>query len=116
MQFPEHPLDKYIATFKADLDALPADHLEVEDTEMLQRMCLEKFANSQGYVLADGLFQSDNPAYQTTTLNNMVALYNNTMQVVGEQIEGNLFVETVYLSGRNFRNRVVVQQHKVKFL
>lgn len=116
MQHVEHILDKYIQVTKHCLTALPDDHPHVEDTTLLQLQCLEKFANFQGYRIDNGLFISDNPAYRVITLNNIVALYNNTMKAMGDQLKDLGFIERVYLSGRNLRNRVVVMQHKVKFL
>lgn len=115
MQF-EHPLDKYIAACKAQLMRLPAENMQVFDTTLLQLMCLEKFANSQGYRIESGLFVTDNAAYRVMTLNNMVALYNNTMTAMGEVLKHHSFIEKVYLSGRNLRHPVVTMQHKVKFL
>jgi len=114
MQHIEHPLDKYILTTKAQLTALTGEQ-EI-DTSLLQLQCLEKFANLQGYRLERGLFVNDNPACKVTTLNNMVALYNNTMKSMGEHLKHHGFIEKVYLSGRNLRSNTVVMHHRVKFL
>lgn len=116
MQYQEHIHDKYIFTTKARLDALPDDNRETFDTGQLQLQCLEKFANLQGYRIIDGLITIDNPASKVISLNNMVALYNNTMRSIGERLKGQGFIETVYLSGRSLRKSIVVMKHKVKFL
>jgi hypothetical protein len=112
----EHPLDKYILHAKHQLSKLPEGNKQAYDTAQLQLMCLEKFANYQGYRIEGGLFVTDNPAASVMTLDNMRSLYNNTMSTMGEQLEGHAFVRTVYIAGRSFRKPVKVQQHWVTFL
>ncbi|MCY1459042.1 hypothetical protein D9M71_764810 [compost metagenome] len=96
--------------------ALPADNTQAYDTSQLQMMCLEKFANFQGYRVENGLFVIDNPAAGVMTLDNMRSLYNNTMNVMGHALKGHAFVKKVYLAGRSLRKPVSVQQHWVTFL
>lgn len=115
MRHVEHQLDKYIFTIMEQLKALPED-APVMDTSQLQMMCLEKFANFQGYQIQQGLFVIDNPASRTITLDNMVSLYNNTMEVMGESIKGLGFIKKVHLAGRNLRRSVTVRQHRVTLL
>ncbi|MDX9668669.1 hypothetical protein [Pseudomonas sp. P8_250] len=116
MQAIEHPLDKYIFHAKHQLSQLPEDNTQPYDTSQLQLMCLEKFANFQGYSIEDGLFVTDNKAASILTLDNMRSLYNNTMAIMGDELKGHAFVRKVYLSGRSFRKPVQVQQHWVAFL
>jgi hypothetical protein len=112
----EHHLDKYIFTIMENLKAIPEDNTQVYDTSQLQMMCLEKFANFQGYQIQQGLFVIDNPASRVMTLDNMVALYNNTMAAMGESLKGQGFIKKVWLAGRNLRRNVTVRQHKVALL
>jgi hypothetical protein len=116
MQAIEHPLDKYIFRAKQQLSQLPADNKQAFDTAQLQLMCLEKFANFQGYRIEDGLFVTENKAASVLTLDNMRSLYNNTMAILGDELKGHAFVRKVYLSGRSFRKPVKLQQHWVAFL
>ena len=116
MQRNEHQLDKYIRFTQAQLMALPADNVQPYDTSQLQLMCLEKFANFQGYQLVDGLFVTDNPAARVLTLDNMRSLYNNTMSTMDEALKGQAFIKKVYLAGRNMRKPVTITQHWVTFL
>lgn len=112
----EHPLDKYILNTRAQLMALPAGNTQAYDTSQLQLMCLEKFANFQGYQIVGGLFVIDNAAAQVLTLDNMRSLYNNTMSTMGESLKGQAFIKKVYLAGRSLRKPVTIQQHWVTFL
>lgn len=116
MNIQEHPLDKYIRNTQAQLMSLPADNKQAYDTSQLQLMCLEKFANSQGYRIEGGLFITDNPAARVLTLDNMRGFYNNTMATMGEVLKGQPLIKTVYLAGRNMRKPVTIQQHWVTFL
>jgi hypothetical protein len=112
----EHPLDKYILSTQAQLMALPAGNTQAYDTSQLQLMCLEKFANFQGYRIEGGLFVIDNPSARILTLDNMRSLYNNTMRYMGESLKGQAFIKKVYLAGRSLRKPVIVTQHWVSFL
>lgn len=116
MQYNEHPLDKYIRTTQAQLMSLPADNTQAYDTSQLQLMCLEKFANFQGYRIENGLFVINNAAAGVMTLDNMRSLYNNTMGAMGESLKGQAFIKKVYLAGRSLRKPVTVHQHWVAFL
>jgi hypothetical protein len=116
MHHKEHILDKYIMATKTALDSIPDDSTEVIDTSFVQMMCLEKFANYMGYFITQGLFVQNNEASRVMTLDNMVALYNNTMKEMDDLLKGHGFVETVYLAGRSLRKPVKIQHHKIKFL
>lgn len=116
MQRAEHPLDKYILATKASLTAIPDDDHQVIDTSFVQMMCLEKFANYQGYTVQNGLFVIDNPANRVMSLDGMVSLYNKVIAAISDHVKEHLFIERVYLAGRNLRKPVTVQKHQIKFL
>lgn len=116
MQPIEHPLDKYILGTKQQLNAIPDSSTEVFDTSLVQVMCLEKFANYQGYRIEQGLFVQDDPACRVMNLDAMVRLYNITMPNLAGHPARHSFIEKVYLAGRNLRKGVRIQQHRIKFL
>lgn len=114
----KHPLNKYIGYTRSQLESLPQGNTQAYDTSQLQLMCLEKFANHQGYHLVDGLFVTDQPSARVMTLDRMVQWYNDVVPHIadGRSPGSTHFIETVYLRGRNLRRPVKVQQHWVKFL
>lgn len=111
-----HILDKYIRVTRAQLEALPEGNTQVYDTSQLQLMCLEKFANSKGFRLIDGLFTTSNPSARVMRLDRMVEWYNGSICHMSDSQRKDQYIETVYLRGRSLRRAVKVQQHWVKFL
>ena len=111
----QHILDKYIRVFRAQLEALPEGNTQAYDTSQLQLMCLERFANSKGYRLINGLFTHPDPSARVMRLDRMVQWYNDSIIHMAD-INRKGLIRTVYLRGRNLRRPVKVQQHWVKFV